>query len=203
MSSKFAEERRKKAEEKQRRRDDDYRAFMADFGKRAFDLQRVLPAASQEVPATALAERGLPANTPSGPSRRGLDNSRWAPYAAQRAPARPAGQNAARAGEDAPRAATATPTPHNSPPSTSYDLHEVSDEDVEVKLSGGPLIIPFHLLFLREPEAPRETDIIIGKEELLYIAEEGMGYAISVNCSFSFSSAAFCGLLRHPPSLRI
>ncbi|KAJ6163359.1 hypothetical protein N7497_003338 [Penicillium chrysogenum] len=42
MSSKFAKERRRKAEEKQRRRDRDeeYRAFMADFGRRAFELQR-------------------------------------------------------------------------------------------------------------------------------------------------------------------
>ncbi|KAJ9486264.1 hypothetical protein VN97_g7078 [Penicillium thymicola] len=49
---------------------------------------------------------------------------------------------------------------------------EVSENDLdEIKLSGGPLVIPFCLLFLREPEAPRETDIIIDEEGLLYIAE--------------------------------
>ncbi|KAJ5173565.1 uncharacterized protein N7500_001496 [Penicillium coprophilum] len=45
-----------------------------------------------------------------------------------------------------------------------------SDTD-EVKLSGGPLIIPFHLLFFRQPEIPRETDIIIDREWLQKIAE--------------------------------
>ncbi|KAJ5931868.1 hypothetical protein N7516_006357 [Penicillium verrucosum] len=51
---------------------------------------------------------------------------------------------------------------------------EVSENDLdEVKLSGGPLTIPFNLLFLREPEAPRETDIIIDEEWLLTIAEWG------------------------------
>ncbi|KOS40553.1 hypothetical protein ACN38_g8572 [Penicillium nordicum] len=51
---------------------------------------------------------------------------------------------------------------------------EVSENDLDgIKLSGGPLTIPFNLLMLREPEAPRETDIIIDKEELHYIAERG------------------------------
>ncbi|KAJ5689625.1 hypothetical protein N7462_004017 [Penicillium macrosclerotiorum] len=51
---------------------------------------------------------------------------------------------------------------------------EVSESETdEVKLSGGPLIIPFHLFFLRDPETPRETDVIIDKEGLQQIAEWG------------------------------
>ncbi|OQE13624.1 hypothetical protein PENFLA_c045G05717 [Penicillium flavigenum] len=131
MSSKFAEERKKEPEEKQRQRDDDYRAFMADFMGRAYELQRrsASPArVSQASPrqrsprpepprprtpraaptsnkgpgrqdslaphhpyqpgrqvsqAAQLAERGLPANTPSGPSRRGVATSRRTPSAAK------------------------------------------------------------------------------------------------------------------------
>ncbi|KAJ5154766.1 uncharacterized protein N7500_010205 [Penicillium coprophilum] len=43
----------------------------------------------------------------------------------------------------------------------------------EVKLSGGPLVIPFCLLFLRDPQTPRETDVIIDKEWLQMVAELG------------------------------
>ncbi|CRL18364.1 unnamed protein product [Penicillium camemberti] len=51
---------------------------------------------------------------------------------------------------------------------------EVSRKELdEVKLSGGPLIIPFDLLFLRDPEMPRETDLIIDEEWLQMIAEKG------------------------------
>lgn len=40
-----------------------------------------------------------------------------------------------------------------------------------VSVSGSPLIIPFHLLFLRASECPRETDLSIGEEELKEIAK--------------------------------
>ena len=51
---------------------------------------------------------------------------------------------------------------------------EVAESDTdEVKVSGGPLIIPFHLLFLRQPQAPRETDVVIDQEWLQNIAEWG------------------------------
>ncbi|CAG8059978.1 unnamed protein product [Penicillium nalgiovense] len=49
---------------------------------------------------------------------------------------------------------------------------EVSEnENDEVKLSGGPLVIPFRLLFLRDPQTPRETDVIINNEWLQKITE--------------------------------
>ncbi|CAG7978920.1 unnamed protein product [Penicillium salamii] len=58
--------------------------------------------------------------------------------------------------------------------STNSQHIEVSEnENDEVKLSGGPLLIPFRLLFLRDPETPRETDVIIGNEWLKSIAERG------------------------------
>lgn len=51
---------------------------------------------------------------------------------------------------------------------------EVSENELdEVKLSGGPLVIPFNLFFLRDPEMPRETDLIIDQEWLQMIAEKG------------------------------
>lgn len=51
---------------------------------------------------------------------------------------------------------------------------EVAESDPdEVKLSGGPLIIPFHLLFLRQPQGTRETDVVIDQEWLQKIAEWG------------------------------
>ncbi|KAJ5479600.1 hypothetical protein N7530_005109 [Penicillium desertorum] len=51
---------------------------------------------------------------------------------------------------------------------------EVSESETgEVKLSGGPLIIPFDLFFLRNPQIPRETDVVIDKEWLQKIAEWG------------------------------
>ncbi|KAJ5493735.1 hypothetical protein N7463_009822 [Penicillium fimorum] len=40
-----------------------------------------------------------------------------------------------------------------------------------VKLSRGPLIIPFHLFFPRNPQTPREADVIIDNEWLQKIAE--------------------------------
>ncbi|KAJ5788603.1 hypothetical protein N7457_003593 [Penicillium paradoxum] len=51
---------------------------------------------------------------------------------------------------------------------------EVSENEYdEVKLSGGPLVIPFRLLFLRDPQTPQETDVIIDKEWLQKVAECG------------------------------
>ena len=51
---------------------------------------------------------------------------------------------------------------------------EVSESEYdEVKLSGGPLVIPFRLLFLRDPQVPQETDVIIDNEWLQKIAELG------------------------------
>ncbi|CAG8397283.1 unnamed protein product [Penicillium salamii] len=51
---------------------------------------------------------------------------------------------------------------------------EVSEnENDEVKLSGGPLVIPFRLFFLRDPQTPQETDVIIDNEWLQKIAEWG------------------------------
>lgn len=41
----------------------------------------------------------------------------------------------------------------------------------KVSVSGSPLTIPFHLLFLRNPDCPRETDLSIGEEGLKEIAE--------------------------------
>ncbi|KAJ5043935.1 hypothetical protein EN45_097250 [Penicillium chrysogenum] len=91
------------------------------------------PPASNKRPvdtrAAHLAERGLPTNTPSGPSRRGLASSRWGPYTARAPPnapwaarkAPPAAQHAP--GEDdlpmppAP-AYIGVPLPPSSPPKT-------------------------------------------------------------------------------------
>ncbi|KAJ9493065.1 hypothetical protein VN97_g178 [Penicillium thymicola] len=54
---------------------------------------------------------------------------------------------------------------------------EISENDLdEVNLSGGLLITPFHLLFLREHETPRETDIIIDKERF------GIGPSLPSHC---------------------
>ncbi|KGO73426.1 hypothetical protein PITC_085640 [Penicillium italicum] len=51
---------------------------------------------------------------------------------------------------------------------------EASESETDtVKLTGGPLIIPFHLFFLRNPQLPRETDVIIDNKGLLMIAERG------------------------------
>ncbi|CAG8154359.1 unnamed protein product [Penicillium olsonii] len=51
---------------------------------------------------------------------------------------------------------------------------EVSEnENDEVELSGGSLVIPFCFFFLRDPQTPRETDVIIDKEWLQKIAEWG------------------------------
>ena len=41
----------------------------------------------------------------------------------------------------------------------------------EVTVSGSPLTIPFHLLFLRDPETPRETDLSIGEDEVKEVAK--------------------------------
>ncbi|OQD71890.1 hypothetical protein PENPOL_c001G00085 [Penicillium polonicum] len=41
----------------------------------------------------------------------------------------------------------------------------------EVRVSGGPLTIPFDHLFLRPPQSPREGDLILGREELEEIAK--------------------------------
>ncbi|KAJ5840206.1 uncharacterized protein N7525_005394 [Penicillium rubens] len=65
------------------------------------------PPASNKRPvdtrAAHLAERGLPTNTPSGPSRRGLASSRWGPYTARAPP------NAPWAARKAPPAAQHAP----------------------------------------------------------------------------------------------
>ncbi|KAJ5975083.1 hypothetical protein N7481_008790 [Penicillium waksmanii] len=51
---------------------------------------------------------------------------------------------------------------------------EVSEDQTDkVELSGGPLIIPFRHLFLRDPQTPREKDVIIDREWLIDIAERG------------------------------
>ncbi|CAG8928796.1 unnamed protein product [Penicillium salamii] len=47
-----------------------------------------------------------------------------------------------------------------------------SNEGDEVTLTGGPLLIPFHLFFLRPAETPREGDIIIDENALKGIAQE-------------------------------
>ncbi|KAJ6190656.1 hypothetical protein N7519_000677 [Penicillium mononematosum] len=41
-----------------------------------------------------------------------------------------------------------------------------SDSEDEVSVTGAPLIIPFHLFFLRNPVPPVESDISIGEEGL-------------------------------------
>lgn len=46
-----------------------------------------------------------------------------------------------------------------------------SSEGDEVTVNGGPLLIPFHLLFLRPAEPPREHDILIDEQELKDIAQ--------------------------------
>ncbi|KAJ5357002.1 hypothetical protein N7517_011611 [Penicillium concentricum] len=46
-----------------------------------------------------------------------------------------------------------------------------SSEGDEVTVNGGPLLIPFHLLFLRPAEPPREGDILIDEQELKEIAQ--------------------------------
>ncbi|KAJ5517294.1 hypothetical protein N7527_008854 [Penicillium freii] len=49
---------------------------------------------------------------------------------------------------------------------------EVSESETDrVQLSGGPLVIPFYLFFLRNPQIPRETDVIIDNRWLQKIAE--------------------------------
>lgn len=47
-----------------------------------------------------------------------------------------------------------------------------SSEGDEVTLTAGPLLIPFHLFFLRPTETPREGDIIIDENALKEIAQE-------------------------------
>lgn len=47
-----------------------------------------------------------------------------------------------------------------------------SSEGDEVTLTAGPLLIPFHLFFLRPAETPREGDIIIDENPLKEIAQE-------------------------------
>lgn len=47
---------------------------------------------------------------------------------------------------------------------------EVSKNELdEVKLPGGPLIIPFHLIFPRDLPIPKETNVIMDKEWLQMI----------------------------------
>jgi hypothetical protein len=49
----------------------------------------------------------------------------------------------------------------------NYQHIEVSESDTdEVKFSGGPLIIPFHLLFLRQPQEARESYVAIDQGSL-------------------------------------
>ncbi|OQE38374.1 hypothetical protein PENCOP_c008G06070 [Penicillium coprophilum] len=55
----------------------------------------------------------------------------------------------------------------------SQHIEVSKNEYDEVKLSGGPLVIPFRLLFLRDPQPPQETDVIIDNEWLQKIAEWG------------------------------
>lgn len=52
----------------------------------------------------------------------------------------------------------------------TIDIIESSEGD-EVTVNGGPLLIPFHLLFLRPAEPPREHDIIIDEQELKDISQ--------------------------------
>ncbi|KAJ5392733.1 hypothetical protein N7465_011707 [Penicillium sp. CMV-2018d] len=109
-SSKLAKSRREQGEKRRedeaaesRRREEERRDEFADFlargFKRAFDLDRHRSASPRERQAPPpcgqefrgrpsrhdsraadLGRQGLPANTPSGPSRRGLDTSRWNPH---------------------------------------------------------------------------------------------------------------------------
>jgi hypothetical protein len=48
---------------------------------------------------------------------------------------------------------------------------EIWESGDEVKVSGSPLIIPFHLLFLRNPEGPRESDLSMGENVFQRLAE--------------------------------
>ncbi|KGO74631.1 hypothetical protein PITC_002760 [Penicillium italicum] len=52
----------------------------------------------------------------------------------------------------------------------TIEIVENSEGD-KVTVSGGPLLIPFHLFFLRPAESPREGHIFIGEEELKEIAQ--------------------------------
>ncbi|KAJ5767981.1 hypothetical protein N7533_000564 [Penicillium manginii] len=52
----------------------------------------------------------------------------------------------------------------------TIEIIESSPGD-EVAVNGGPLLIPFHLLFLRPAEPPREHDIVIDEQELKDIAQ--------------------------------
>ncbi|KAJ5967172.1 hypothetical protein N7501_003420 [Penicillium viridicatum] len=53
----------------------------------------------------------------------------------------------------------------------TIEMIERSEGD-EVTLTAGPLLIPFHLFFLRPAETPREGDIIIDENPLKEIAQE-------------------------------
>jgi hypothetical protein len=56
----------------------------------------------------------------------------------------------------------------------SSQLIEVTESDTDkVKLLRGPLIIPFDLFFLRQPQGPRETNVVIDQEWLQKIAQWG------------------------------
>ncbi|CAG7925020.1 unnamed protein product [Penicillium olsonii] len=61
----------------------------------------------------------------------------------------------------------------NGKPINSQHIEVSENENDEVKLSGGSLVIPFYFFFLRDPQTPRETDVIIDKEWLQEIAEWG------------------------------
>lgn len=52
----------------------------------------------------------------------------------------------------------------------TIEITESSAGDA-VTVNGGPLLIPFHLFFLRPAEPPRENDILNNEEELKHIAQ--------------------------------
>ncbi|KAJ5761488.1 hypothetical protein N7533_003527 [Penicillium manginii] len=58
-------------------------------------------------------------------------------------------------------------------PIQSQHIEVSKDETDEFKLIGGPLIILFRHLFLRDPQTPQEKDVVIDREQLIEIAELG------------------------------
>lgn len=60
---------------------------------------------------------------------------------------------------------------HNNAQSQRSQHIEIWESGDEVKVTGSPLIVPFHLLFLRNPETPREFDLAIGEKEFQELAK--------------------------------
>lgn len=60
---------------------------------------------------------------------------------------------------------------HNNAQSQRSQHVEIWESGDEVKVTGSPLIVPFHLLFRRNPETPRESDLAIGEKEFQELAK--------------------------------